>query len=89
MQATPGCIRLQVLVVVFCIVLFFAGVVAPRRSKRLQAWYDRVHRRGEQKSGEKAGKLGDMTEKSLRQSRRAGDRSAEAGRKVREKMPGP
>jgi hypothetical protein len=80
--------RILLLVVVFCIVLFFAGLIAPRRSKRLQRWYDRMLRRGERKGGENAGKLGDVTEKSLRASRRAGDRSAEAGRKLHQKLPG-
>ena len=79
---------LLVLVVLFCIVLFFAGLIAPRRSKRLQAWYDRVLRRGERKGDENAGKLGDLTEKSLKASRRAGDKSARAGRKLRNKLPG-
>jgi hypothetical protein len=79
---------LLLLIVVFCIVLFFAGLIAPRRSKRLQGWYDRVLRRGERESGENAGRLGDVTEKSLRKGRRAGDRSAEAGRKLHQKLPG-
>jgi hypothetical protein len=80
--------RLLLILVVGCIVLFFAGLISPLRSKRLQAWYDRLLRRGERKSGESAGRLGDVTEKSLRGSRRAGDRSAEAGRKLRGKLPG-
>ena len=76
------------LVGIACIVLFFAGLFSPLRSKRLQAWYDRTLRRGERKSGDSAGKVGDLTEKSLRGGRQAGDRSAEAGRKLRQKLPG-
>ena len=79
---------LLLLVVLFCIVLFFAGLIAPRRSRRLQRWYDRLLRRGERKGDEKAGKLGDLTEASLRGSRRLGDKSAEAGRALRGKLPG-
>ena len=40
------------------------------------------------KSEENAGKLGDLTEKGLRKGRRAGDRSAETGRKLHQKLPG-
>jgi hypothetical protein len=79
---------LLLLVVLFCIVLFFAGLIAPRRSRRLQRWYDRVLRRGERKGDESAGKLGDLTEQSLKAGRRAGDKSAEAGRTLRRKLPG-
>jgi hypothetical protein len=72
--------------VLFCIVLFVAGVVVPRRSRRLQGWYDRLLRRGEHKGDRKAAKLGDMTETSLRGARRAGDASARAGRKTGDKL---
>jgi hypothetical protein len=77
---------LLVLVVLFCVVLFVAGVLAPRRSRRLQRWYDRVLRRGERKGDRNAGKLGDLTERGLRGSRRAGDASADAGRKLGKKL---
>jgi hypothetical protein len=88
MHETSPWMKTLVLVVVFCVVLFFAGLIAPRRSKRLQAWYDRVLRRGERKSAENAGKVGDLTGKGLRRGRRAGDRSAETGRKLHQKLPG-
>jgi hypothetical protein len=74
------------LTVLFCIVLFVAGVVAPRRSRRLQARHDRVLRRGERKGDRNAGKPGDLTESGLRGSRRMGDASARAGRKLGDKM---
>ena len=79
---------LLVAVVLFCIVLFFAGLIAPRKSKRLQRWYDRLLRRGERKSDAKAGKIGDLTEKGIERSRRMGDKSAEAGRALRSRLPG-
>jgi len=83
---------LLVLVVLFCVVLFVAGAVTPRRSRRLQRWYDRLLRRGERKGDRSAGKLGDLTEGALKRSRRAGDASAGSGRKlrkaVRRKTPG-
>jgi hypothetical protein len=75
-----------VLLVLFCIVLFVAGLVAPGRSRRLQRGYDRLLRRGERKGDRKAGKLGDITEGGLKGARRAGDASAKAGRKIRRRF---
>ena len=69
------------------LVLFVAGVAAPRRSKRLQRWMDARLERGEEKSGEHAGRLGDWTAKALELSRRAGDRTVEAGRRLRGRLP--
>ena len=77
---------LLVLVALFCVVIFVVGVVAPRRSRRLQRWYDRLLRRGERKGDRSGGKFGDLTEKSIRGARRAGDASAKAGRKVHDKL---
>jgi hypothetical protein len=79
--------KFLLLFVVACIVLFFAGLLAPARSRRLQQRFARLVRRGEQKSDRNAGKLGDATERSLRTGRRMGDRSAEAGRSLRRKLP--
>ena len=78
---------LLVLLVVACVVLFFAGLIVPRRSKRLQRRWDRLIRRGERKGDRNAGKVGDATEASLRWTRKAGDKSAEAGRAARDKLP--
>ncbi len=75
------------LLVLFCFVLFIASFVAPRRSRGLQRLYDRVLRRAERKSDREAGRLGDLTEGSLRGVRRAGDRSTEGGRSLRRKLP--
>ena len=78
---------LLALLVVACVVLFVAGFVAPRRSVRLQRTYDRLLRHGERKGDRKAGKLGDLTEKSIRGTRKAGDKSADGGRALRRKLP--
>jgi hypothetical protein len=78
--------KLLALGVVFCVVLFFAGLIAPRRSKRLQKAVDRFIRKGERKSDNSAGRLGDWTQTSLKKMRRAGDKSADAGRTVHEKL---
>jgi hypothetical protein len=46
---------LLLLLVLFSIMLFVAAVVVPRRSQRLQGWYDRLLRRGERKGDRNAG----------------------------------
>ena len=71
-----------------CVVLFVAGFIAPRRSRRLQARIDRLLRRGESAGNRNAGKVGDAQAKSLEVIRRAGDKSARAGRSARERAPG-
>jgi hypothetical protein len=70
-----------------CVVLFLAGLIAPGRSRRLQRAMDRMLRKGERKSDSSAGRVGDWTEGSLKKMRQAGDKSAEAGREVRRKLP--
>ncbi len=77
---------LLALVVVFALLLFLVGLVAPRRSKRLQRRLDRKLRRGEDKGDRRAGKLGDWTETAIRWARKISDRSAEWGRKLRQKL---
>jgi hypothetical protein len=79
--------KVLLLGLVFCAVLFVAGFVAPKRSRRLQKGMDRILRKGERKSDRSAGRLGDWTEASLEKVRRVGDKSAEAGRSVRKKLP--
>ena len=73
--------------VFFCVVLFFAGLIAPKRSRRLQRALDRKFRKAERKSGRSAGRAGDWTQNSIEKLRKAGDKSAHAGRTVREKLP--
>jgi hypothetical protein len=77
--------KVVVVGLLLCIVLFFAGLIAPRRSRRLQRWVDRMFRKGERKANRSAGRVGDATKHALRWTRRAGDRSAAAGRKVNRK----
>ena len=76
---------LLVLIVFVCIVLFLAGVLAPERSKKMQAWVARKLRRGERRGDEEAGKLGDATNTMLEKSRQATDKSAEGGRAVHDR----
>ena len=79
--------KVLLLGIVFCLVLFVAGLVAPRRSRRLQKAMDRFLRKGERRSDRSAGRVGDWTETSLKKVRHAGDKSADAGRALRERLP--
>jgi hypothetical protein len=74
---------LLAVVLVVCVVLFFTGIVSPRRSERLQRRFGGLMLRGEHKGEKKAGKVGDATAKSFEVSRRMANASARAGRKVR------
>jgi hypothetical protein len=71
------------LLVLGLIVLFFAGLIAPRRSKRLQGWMDERLQEGQSKSEGSGGRVGDWVAKTLYWLRRAGDKSAEVGRRFR------
>jgi hypothetical protein len=75
------------LVVVVCVVLFLAGLIAPRKSRALQQRFSRLMNRGERKSARKGGRVGKATRKSLKWSRRAGEKSARAGRDTRRELP--
>lgn len=74
------------LVVVAFVVLFFAGLLMPGRSWRLQARFSDLLRRGERKSDGRAGTAGDMTQTGLERARKAGVGSARAGRRLRDKL---
>ncbi len=66
-----------------CAVLFVAGMISPRRSRRLQDRNDQVVGKVERESREKAGRLGDFTtSKALKKSRHAADQSAVKGRQI-------
>jgi hypothetical protein len=79
-------LKLLVLGLFACVFLFLAGLIAPRRSKRIQAKLDRLLRRGERKSDRNAGKVGDLSRSSLKLVRRGSDKSAEQGRALRGKI---
>jgi hypothetical protein len=78
---------LLVLGLLLCVVLFLAGLIAPRRSRQLQRRVDRLLRKGERRSGGSHGRVGHWTKRSLKVTRRATDKSADAGRTVRGKLP--
>jgi hypothetical protein len=76
-------LALAAIVIVFCTVLFLAGVISPKRSRKLQKGVDKLARKGEVKADRNAGKLGDATQTMLEKSREAADASARAGRRLR------
>ena len=71
--------------VLLLIVLFFVGVFAPRRSRRLQGWIDSHMERNEERGDRSHGRLGNWTAKALDLMQRATDAALRAGRRVRGK----
>ena len=69
-----------------CVVLFITGVVAPRRSKKMQRGVDRLAKKGEVRGDRNGGRLGDVTQSTLEAMRRAADASARGGRRVNDKV---
>jgi hypothetical protein len=75
--------------VVICVVLFLLGLVAPQRAWRAQRDVDGALHKGEDKAGDKApDSLDGWVRKPFQTSRKATDKSAEAGRKSRFKLLG-
>ena len=74
--------------VILCVVLFLLGFVAPRRGRRAQHDVDDALYKGEDTSGDKAPDAMDgWVRKPFEISRKATDKSAEAGRKSRFNLP--
>lgn len=69
-----------------CAVLFVVAVVSPGASRTLQGVLHRMTRKGQEKGERRAGRMGDWVSNSLKKLRRAGDKSAEAGREVHDKL---
>ncbi len=83
-----GWVVLLGITVIVCVVLFFIGLVAPGRGWRAQRDVDHALFKGEDKAEEKApDALTDWVRKPFQTSRKATDKSAEAGRKSRFKLP--
>lgn len=77
---------LLLFLLIVCVVLFVAGVISPRRSKRLQSAVDKLSKKGEDKSDRSAGRVGDATHNALEKARSAADASARSGRRVHDKI---
>lgn len=74
--------------VILCVVLFVLGFLAPRRAWRAQNDVDDALVKSEDKAGDKAPDGVDgWVRKPFETSRKATDKSAEAGRKSRFKLP--
>ena len=73
-------------VIILCITLFFEGLVGAgdghAAERRMKHWF----RRGERKTGENGGRLGDWTRRFLAWVRRLGQKSAASGRRLRGKI---
>lgn len=76
------------LVLLSLVVLFVVSVIAPRKSKRLQGWIDERLERGQDKGDRSAGRLGNVTAKTLALTQAAADKTSRAGRALRERLPG-
>jgi hypothetical protein len=79
--------RLLPIIVIGTVVLFFIGLIAPRRSKGLERWIDTRMRKGRRKGNRNAGWLGDTTAKSLKFGQRLADGALAVGRRVRDWLP--
>jgi hypothetical protein len=77
-----------VVTVLVCVVLFLLGLVAPGRGWRAQRDVDHALFKSEDKTGEKApDAVEGWVRKPFETSRKATDKSAEAGRRSRFKLP--
>jgi hypothetical protein len=75
--------RVLPLLIIAVIVLFFAGLIAPQRSKRLQAWVDGKLQQGKVKGDRGYGWVGDWTARSLHWGQKVNAAAVRAGRRVR------
>ncbi len=79
-------LALGVVFSVVCVVLFFAGVFWPKRSRRMQEKTGALARKAEDKGEQRGGKLGDVAKAAFRRSRHGADRSAEKGRQINKRI---
>jgi hypothetical protein len=74
-------------IIAACVVLFVRGLIAPRLSIWPQKGVGRTLGAGAPAGGSAPGVIGRFLSKSFSSSRRATNKSAEAGRKTRGKLP--
>jgi Family of unknown function (DUF6411) len=74
-------------IVAACVVLFLLALLAPRRSIWPQKAVGRTLWAGARAGGTAPGLLGRLLSRSFSSSRKATNKSAEAGRKTRGKLP--
>lgn len=83
-----GCLRALPIILIVALVLFLAGLIAPRKSKRLEGWISDRLERGQQKGRRGAGFLGDWTAKALHWGQKLLEGAASAGRRARDRVSG-
>ena len=76
------------LFILLIIGMFFLGIIAPRRSRNAQRKIDHKSKEAEERLRDKDNKMADWTATSMEAGRKATDKSAAAGRTVRDKMSG-
>jgi len=76
------------IILIVAVVLFLTGLIAPQKSRRLQAWINDRLERAEQKANRRAGFLGDWTAKTLRWGQKLVDAAASLGRRARGRLSG-
>jgi hypothetical protein len=74
-------------IIAVCILLLILGFLVPRLSTGPQRGVDRTLGAGQHAGGKAPGKLGRWFQKPFSTSRRATNRSANAGRRGRSKLP--
>ncbi len=75
-------------IIVVCVVLLVLAFVFPRLSRHPQKGVDKTLSAGQQTGGVLPGFLGRWAQKPFSSSRKATNKSAQAGRKGRGRMPG-
>ena len=86
--AVVGWVVIFGVTVALCVVLFLLGVASPWRAIRAQRGVDRALFKSEDKAGDKVpDAIEGWVRKPFETSRKASDKSAEAGRKSRFKLP--
>ena len=75
------------IIIAVCIILLILAFLVPRLSRHPQRGVDRTLGVGQQAGGKAPGPIGRLFSKSFGMSRRATNKSAETGRKGRDKMP--
>ena len=74
-------------IIAVCIILLILAFLLPRLSRHPQRGVDRTLGAGQRAGGKAPGPIGRLFSKSFGMSRRATNKSAETGRKGRDKMP--
>jgi Family of unknown function (DUF6411) len=75
------------IIIAVCIILLILAFLLPRLSRHPQRGVDRTLGVGQRTGGKAPGPIGRLFSKSFGMSRRATNKSAEAGRRGRGKMP--